>query len=79
MTTYATTVERRQEPESTEEEHRVDRVDLLRIVVVAAAAVAVLLVGAEHSIWLFLFGAVVLGFGAWPVCGRPSKTSSNGA
>ena len=67
LTTYAATVEHAEELESAEHEHRVDRVDLLRIVVVAAAAIAVWLVGAEPSVWLFLFGAVVLGFGAWPV------------
>jgi Cd2+/Zn2+-exporting ATPase/Cu+-exporting ATPase len=67
VTTFAPTLGHAGPPEDATEEHRVELADLTRIVVVAVAAIGAWFFSTAPATALFVFGAVVLAIGAWPV------------
>jgi Cd2+/Zn2+-exporting ATPase/Cu+-exporting ATPase len=67
VTTFAPTLGHAGPPEDATEEHRVELADLTRILVVAVAAIGAWFFSTAPATALFVFGAVVLAIGAWPV------------
>jgi len=67
LTTFAPTIGHASEAEDGIEEHRVELLDLVRIVGVSAAALVALAASTAPPLVLLAFGAVVLAIGAWPV------------
>jgi len=66
-TRFVPTLGHYESPDHGVEKHRVERVDLIRVVVVAAAAVLTMAFPPVPSPILLAFGAAVLTVGAWPV------------